>query len=455
MTESVHKGVSPSVKVENQIIDKNPRKWEHVLLHLVVFTILLPVAAQSIAAGLLGLSFLIPRGWQAIGWSDPIPALFIKMVKTLSILWAIFLISGVAEAVSSGEWNHFMPYLRLIGKQGLFGSITIAAFLSYQNRSTRSWLSVRALIAFTVFILIYSIMQRYYGMDWVHGFHAHLDSSREAYGVYRVSGWMDHPLTFSYNLMLFTLLSFAHSLFLKRNGKGPEARLWLFQGGLLFVNLLLTDSRFPIILTSFILILGGAWDFPKMRKFLFAGSLLGILLAVALVLTLPHEALGRWGEFFDPNVPLEQRFDRLIFWKINWRLFMENPVFGTGLKRYDAGLLDTYLQAGYTSLERKYNAHNIYLQTLADGGLVSAIGLAFLLTAVGRLAFEVKKHFAHLALSLIFIATLGCGLVQNHLRDSEYVYALWACIGLCLSWLIVQRNQNEPRPGSQLQDLEP
>ncbi len=437
MTETIHLGIAPSVGVEKQIINKNTNKWESLLLHLVVLTLLLPTAAQSCSAGLLVFTLLIPRGWRYIPKAHAIARMCRKLFQSLFFLWGILVLASLLQAWVHGDGLDFKAYMRLIGKQGVWGSFIITSFVYLQMKRSESFLIPRVLLAFSLSLLVYGLLQRYQGVDWVHGFQARLGANREAYGVYRVSGWMDHPLTFSFNLMLFSLLSFAHALWLWKKARLKDARFWFFETGILLLLLLLTDSRYPIMLTFLLLLLALAWEFPKLRKFLAVGTVLCGLVLWGLLAFLPSEYLGRWGELLDSRFTWEQRFDRIVFWKVNWLLFLEHPFIGTGLARYDVSLLDTYLHAGYTGLERKYNAHNIYLQTLADSGILGGVGLLILLTALGRLAFEVKKRFHHLGLVLVFLATIGGGLVQNHLRDTEYLFALWISMGLCLSWLIV------------------
>lgn len=455
MTESVHKGVSPSFEVQNPIIDKNASKWESVLLHLVVFALLLPSAWQSVSAGLLGLTFLFRRGWRSNVWSTEVGTQFRKALLLLAAAWFVLLLLGGLEAFRTGEGKAISTYLRLAGKQGIWGTITIASMIYFQFARLRSFLNLKVLMAFTVTLLAYAFLQRYTGVDWVRGFQATLGDHRFAYGVYRVSGWMDHPLTFAFNLMLVSLLSFSQSLALFQKGEVKAAWLWALQTVFLLVLLLLTESRFPIALTLLLLAFGATWQIPKIRIPVISIVLVLCLAGVAALPKLAPESLGRWGELVDPNQALEQRFDRVIFWKINWQLFEQSPWVGTGLKGYDARLLDTYLSAGYTSLERKYNAHNIYLQTLADMGALGGFGLLLLLFAVGRLAFRMKRSFNHIALPLIVMATLGSGLVQNNLRDTEYLFALWISIGMGLSWLIVQGKPDDRGSERKLEDLKP
>ncbi|MES2745360.1 MAG: O-antigen ligase family protein [Bdellovibrionota bacterium] len=452
MTESVHKGVSPSLELEKLIIDKKVSKWESVLLHLVVFALLLPSAWQSISAGLLGLTFLFQKGYRSNVWSSEVGMLFRKTLTFLALAWICLILLGILDDMRGGE---FKPYIRLLGKQGLWGAVTMAAIIYFQFTRTKNFLNLKVLLGFTSLLLIYCVVQRYTGIDWVHGFSGKLGMNRYAYDVYRVSGWMDHPLTFAFNLMLVALISVAECFYVFKRGFQKEAYLWAAQAGLLLTLLLLTDSRFPIALTFALILCAAIWEFPKFR--IPAISFLFVLL-IAGALTLPNlspEKIGRWGELVNSNQPLEQRFDRLIFWKINWQLFEESPWTGTGLKAYDGRLLDTYLSAGYTNLERKYNAHNIYLQTLADTGALGGLGLSFLLIGLGRLAFRVKRRFEHIALPLIVMATLFSGLVQNNLRDTEYLFALWISVGLSLSWLIVQGKPDDRGSERQLEDLKP
>jgi O-antigen ligase len=180
-------------------------------------------------------------------------------------------------------------------------------------------------------------------------------------------------------------------------------------------------------------------------------SLLALAIITAVFLLDPV-MMGRIQELTDAKFPIEERFDRWIFWKVHALIFLEHTWLGTGLVNYDRLLLDYYDQAGYTHIERKYPAHNILLQTLADSGIVGSLVLLVLFVFLFRAAFRVFKDFRHQGLLLIALATLLGGLMQNTLRDSEYLYALWTSMGLCCGCLIAGGVPDESNGRSHLQD---
>lgn len=123
--------------------------------------------------------------------------------------------------------------------------------------------------------------------------------------------------------------------------------------------------------------------------------------------------------FFFPAIqnklhhPLQSAIDsatvRFTIWRAAWRIFLAHPWFGCGSCNYGSF---SRLADPYASL----HAHNIFLQALAETGLVGLAGLsAFLLTALGALrrtgavlaAGEARAYWTAAAGALMIMLFVG------------------------------------------------
>ena len=67
---------------------------------------------------------------------------------------------------------------------------------------------------------------------------------------------------------------------------------------------------------------------------------------------------------------------RTHFWSVAWQVFLANPVFGAGMDAFGVAFTQFDTRNGFYRVEQ---AHNDYLQVLADGGIVGfAIVAAFI-----------------------------------------------------------------------------
>ncbi len=104
---------------------------------------------------------------------------------------------------------------------------------------------------------------------------------------------------------------------------------------------------------------------------------------------------------------------RLDFWETALVSFEEHPVAGTGLDTFQQEYLDrersgrTFL-GGSGSLSAPRTAHNLYLNTLAELGLIGGIALALLVVAVLRLGVLLRRVGGFDAIGL---AVLGAAIV--------------------------------------------
>jgi O-antigen ligase len=430
---------------ETQIAIKPLLPGEQILFSLCCLAILLPTAAQSIITGLLLIWFVLKRAWrpstrESRGIQTRIsacrrryPVLFVlacgilvASVFQLSLLAYHVIITPIPPEVNPGE--AIEEHMRLIGKQGIYGLFVCSFFLAARRRGWPPMWHVKFMLGGTALIFVYAVFQRYTGIDWVHGFGASLPDERYAYGVYRASAFMGHPLTFAYNSMVFSLFSFGqgmHELTIRR-----EKWQWFGCSALAFGCVLLSGSRWPLFVNG-LLILGVL--LATMRRSRVMWVVLGLVILASGIF-----GKGVWGRFTEPfrsDRPWEERVPRLVFWQVHWDMFQDHPLAGVGYAERRVRRLDYYNKTGYHDIERKYSAHNIYLQTLADSGLIGFVALFSLLGGLILASYRAWQRDAERGLLLVAGGTLLAGLMQNNLRDSEYLFALW----LCFAWYFASR----------------
>ena len=272
-------------------------------------------------------------------------------------------------------------------------------------------------------LLLYCAVQHWTGIDWTHGFKATLGSHRFAYDVYRVSGFMGHPLTFAYNLMLIALASFAI-------GCGPselsisERKWWFGTTFLSVVILLISGSRYVL------LVLFGTLLICENRRILrHKLKVFGLMAIAGLLLWWEGSALGRFCELFQNDKSFTQRFPRVVFWQLHWQMFLDNPVAGITRTGIDDALKAYFNAAGYH--DTIYEAHNLFLQYLADTGMIGFLGLLGWWIGLFLTWRRLRPDFSQ-GVSYLAVATFLCALMQNNLRDSAYVYALWFFLSIIL-----------------------
>ncbi len=276
---------------------------------------------------------------------------------------------------------------------------------------------------------IYSVAQRYTGIDWVHGWHAVLPGHRFAYGVYRISAFMGHPLTLAYNLMLILVAGCAMTLRLRPPLPLRESKVWWGIIAFSAATLLISGSRFVLIVIILALAWGALGSGRKISRYW--RWIAGLAAVLALALWAEGSIVGRFGEVLDPGVPLLARFPRLVFWRVHWQMFVDHPLYGVGMAGVDDAMRHYYTAAGYH--DNMYPAHNIFLQTLADTGLIGLAGLLALVIGLVLAAKRLRRATGHAqGISYLTAATLLTGLMQNDLRDSEYLYAFWFFLSLLL-----------------------
>ena len=118
--------------------------------------------------------------------------------------------------------------------------------------------------------------------------------------------------------------------------------------------------------------------------------------------------------------------NRLDYWQAAWNMFQAHPIFGVGIDRYGEFYREYAVQNQVAQGVFTNNAHNVYLQFLATGGLVLFIPMLLLFTYITYLAFRgtykgspesrslggiyLALWLAFLILNLVTIDNIGVGI---------------------------------------------
>lgn len=399
-------------------------------MFLAMASILLPPAFQAVVTALLMIWCVYNRAWRV---AIPREACHSKMeFRHLFrvLFWGLVLSTSfhslnlLVELYKQKEFEFYIiaKHVKLMGKQGVWGGFLILAYQYAHSRGWRIERSVKHLVVFLVCLVIYMLAQRYWGINWVHGFSSSLPDNRFAYGVYRASGFMSHPLSIAYNSMILSLLCVG--LGLRQFKDGESCKYWFLAGALSYLCLHLSASRFPLLIASLLIALQLLLMMPRSKA-----------LVTVIILSISGIA-GVWSigsrstELLDDGKSLQERIPRLVFWDVHWQMFKDNPWAGVGYTKKSEVAKEYYNRLGYQDMERKYSAHNTYLQSLADSGIIGFLSTLTILMALFLTAWFLNKHWQLSTLGIIVTSTFLAGLMQNILRDSEFVSALWSCLAI-------------------------
>lgn len=362
----------------------------------------LPQVALLLGIGWLVLALLssVMNPWTTAAWPSFIPAYIWWALGPFTVATLASAIVGLDRVKAMAFRNTFFRYLWLV--------ITIAC-----------------LIAASQYLFGWKI----HGTDFVRSEH-------------RARVLFSHPLSLAYILLLYFPLVGA---LVVRNPRSRQA--WVVAGALLFLVFVSSSRTVQAALT---LITGVFVLFGLGGRIRVVAIAFGLLFGGILAAT-DNPVRQRFVGTIEQTEDREQyRYadDRIAFWAVHWDMFKERPLFGHGLS-YRQDYLDRYYVAhGLTDLKKKYPAHNMYLQVMAN------TGIAGLLVWLSRLAIDVMACFVLIRgvatpggvrklssenswVGWVGIATIAgmllAGLTQNAFQDSAVRFH-WTILEGLLLW---------------------
>jgi O-antigen ligase len=232
---------------------------------------------------------------------------------------------------------------------------------------------------------------------------------------------------------IFTLLSLS---FLLENGKNLLKRNWLFHLLLLtqVISIVLYGSRIAYIIL-FILFLVYTYKNLKFKTkkekgkqgFIYLMSLFIISIVswnIPIVKERIQFTFGYQQDYKYNNqesiintTPEEQ--GRILLWEDTFELIKKKPIFGYGTGSNNNVLIQKYKEKGHSLfLEKKYNAHNTYLELMLNGGVVLLLIYLTILAALLYQGFKTRNYL----LFAFFLIMAITGLTETIIRVQGIVF---------------------------------
>ncbi len=385
---------------------------------LAVFAAALPlgVAVQQGALALLLAVFAL-AAWET-GRTPRSP-----LDRPLTVLAAALLLSTA-----------FCPYplrsLRSYDRLWVVGAFFAVYHLVRTRREVERLVTIT--IAVAAVVAAYGVVQHFTGIDLgrtLLGKAPDVDPSWLGGHGYRTKGLHPSGITYAHNVLFPLTFATAYAL---APGLPPRRRgMLLLAAGLMLLALVFSLTRgvwlaFAVVLLLLGTVRGG-----------YAALASGLSLAVLLLLLggVDSGVRARARSAFD----LPANVGRTQIWRANLDMARARPLLGWGYGNYKTvrqPFYDRYPEADTTA-----HAHNDFLQTQVDGGLVSLIAFVALFVALLRRGWRGYRAFGAgdepartltLAMALAVVGFLVGGLTQYNFGDAEVVIYLWFTAGLLL-----------------------
>lgn len=224
----------------------------------------------------------------------------------------------------------------------------------------------------------------------------------------------------------------------------------LFGAGIIALALIYTDSRGGFLCLAFTILVFLLFNPPN-----FNSVVVITVLAVILVRFMPAnytERLFTLTELFTDNsaaIADESFRGRTSENIAAWRMFLDNPVFGVGLENYSNYYLDYSKQIGLDPRREARDPASLYLQLLANQGLVGAAIYLSIIYVVFLRVYRARKKLLDLGshdtanmASALFAALAGYMFMSIY-KNSAYTNAFWSLMALCMAITQVATNLHD------------
>ena len=265
---------------------------------------------------------------------------------------------------------------------------------------------------------------------------------------YRIMGTYGDPNFFAQVMLVIIPIALNRVIYEKR------AAFKVLSGWALmvcFLTVVFTFSRGGFLALCVVLGLLVLWRKPPLVV-----VLSGILILLLLIPFLPAtyfdriETILEYIPFLGADVRTEVSLrGRMSEYAVGFQMFMDNPIFGIGYDNYAKNYLDYSMRIGLDPRRTERSAHSLYLEVLAEQGLLGLLLFGYVLYATftslkkARALFTKIDYleFADLTLSfqVAFIGYLTAALFIH----GAYPRNMWLLIGVGLASFQAAKNEEQ------------
>lgn len=385
----------------------------------------LGAAGQNVGLGLTLLTFLFYL------YKQKTPSFF-KTIPShlLQQFYLIWMVALLPIAIATIAKNQPLDALRFLLGHALVSSIFLIGITLRRNFN---WKLLEHMASIVLLILaVVSLSQFIFGWQ--------ITDFSLAGQIKRAQGFYSHPLTLAYAALSVMPLIVARSLANPTDWRATVPALAL-------LIIIFTSQSVTVMTLTFITVVICAFKLLNRRQML-ALTLVGAF-AGTLTVTVPNPVSEKFklvlsGERRDHETPYLD--DRLAFWHAHWEMFLDSPILGHGSEVSRDDRKPYYERIGLGEIKRMYEAHNMYLQSAVEGGLVATLGLAcfFIWWFLVARNFRTEMPWQQLGAVITPVIFAAGGLTQNAFQDSEVRYLLILTCTAC--FCLMERSQTEMKP---------
>ncbi len=252
------------------------------------------------------------------------------------------------------------------------------------------------------------------------------------YATNRAHGTI-HPVTFG-ELMAMSGLGIL-SWRMTRRRQGEKEKPWTMVSGILILSALaLSGTRGAWMGFAVGLLVLAALDFRRV-VFEFFTSL---ILIVSQFFLSPRFSQVSGGALSDRESSFKIH---LALWKSAWKMFLDHPILGVGPGRFGV-FFGRYHSLPFGGQSTWGNAHDLYLQSLAERGIIGFCALGFLLGSMVFQSFKIYRK-EHSFLSLWFLSWIVSLIFMSLTESAFQVAMIWMPTIALYAWMESRNRINE------------